>query len=609
MQRNTSAILFFTTFILISSLFTCAQQPGYKQDTFFLAKKKGLLGKLGKSISTSGIDEAPQKVENQFLKFKGKIIRSVELLRLSFQRNIYDTNLVKYNLGIRIANTFHKNSREKVITNNLFFRKGDRLYPYLFADNERYLRDLSFIQDARILVDFVNGNTDSVDVIVITKDIFSLGAKLKIDSKTKGRVEIQEENIGGSANSILLSGFYDESRIPQKAFGGEFTKRNWGGTFLNWTTGYSNFSRAFNSGRREETMLFTRLEKPLVTPFIPSTGALEAGYYRTSNNYISDSLYNVDFKYEYYNVDGWFGYSLNSMRSLYANKEIRIHKFAAIRAMHQHFYNLPVKYNTQFDYRYTSFTGALASVNIFRQIYYKTSFIYGFGRNEDVPEGFNIALIGGWLNKEKIKRPYSGIDFNLSHFNKKGFFTNYTFRAGSYFFRKRFEDMDLLFNIEHFSKLKKINSNWYQRTFITTGITTQINPVFNTPLFINSIYGLPYFNPENLNSDLRTAVKIESVYYNTQKVLGFRFAPFVFTDFILLKPYKANLNKTDFFSAFGGGVRTRNENLVFGTIELKGYFFPRTNGDMKGWKIELNSNIRFKYISSFIKRPDFVTAN
>ena len=159
------------------------------------------------------------------------------------------------------------------------------------------------------------------------------------------------------------------------------------------------------------------------------------------------------------------------------------------------------------------------------------------------------------------------------------------------------------------TSLKKLGNNWYQRTFITTGIAAQINPVFNAPLFLNSVYGLPYFNPENINSDLRSTIKLESVFYNLKKVLGFRFAPFIFSDFSLLKPTKGNFNKSDGFSAVGGGVRTRNENLVFGTMELKAYYFPRTNGDMNVWKIELNTNIRFKYNSTFIKRPDFVNAN
>ena len=586
-----------------------AQGETNKQDTFFLAKKKGLLGRLGKSISTNPPEEAPQKIENPFLKYKGKLIRSIELVRLGFQSNIYDTNAVKYNIGVRIANMLHKNSREKVIRNNLFFKEGGRFYPYLVADNERYLRDLSFIQDARIIVEYAENSKDSVDVLVLTKDIFSLGAKLKIDSKTKGRIEVQEENLAGTATEVLFSGLYDEPRHPPKAFSAELTKRNISGSFIDWTTGFTNFAPSFSSGKREETHFFTRLQKPLVTPYIPSTGAVEAGYYKTGNAYISDSLYKSDFRYEYYNIDGWLGYSLNSKRGIYTNREIRVHSFVAVRGFRQQYFKLPTKYKTVFDYRFTDFTGTLASLNIFKQVFYKTNFIYGFGRNEDVPEGFSAAFTGGFVNTAKARRPYTGIDFGLTHFNKKGFYSNYTLRFGGFFYRSRFEDVSLLFNIEHFTRLKKINSNWFQRTFINTGFTSEINPVFNAPLFLNSVYGLPYFNPENINSDFRTTVKVESVYYNTKKVLGFKFAPFVFTDFSLLKPIRQNFNKSDLFSAFGGGIRTRNENLVFGTIELKGYYFPRTNGDMKGWKVELNTNIRFKYNSTFIKRPDFVIAN
>ena len=117
------------------------------------------------------------------------------------------------------------------------------------------------------------------------------------------------------------------------------------------------------------------------------------------------------------------------------------------------------------------------------------------------------------------------------------------------------------------------------------------------------------FEPENINADFRSTIKLESVFYNLKKILGFRFAPFIFSDVSLLKPVKENFNKSDLFTGIGGGVRTRNENLVFGTIELKGYYFPRTNGDMRGWKVEINTNIRFKYNSTFIKRPDFVVAN
>ncbi len=598
-----TVILFFL--VMASPVYAQHNKP----DTFFLAKKKGLLGRFGKMISTNGPLSEPVKVENQFLKFKGKIIRYIDIVRLGFERNINDTDEVKKNFGISVANLLHKNSRENTISRNLFFEEGQRLYPYLLADNERYLRDLVYIQDARILVDYAEDNTDSVDVVVLTKDIFSIGGKLVIDSKYKGRAELKEENFNGTGSKVMVSGFYDGRRNPHQGFGAEIVKRNIRGSFIDWTTGFQNYNPAFNTGRREETAIYTKIEKPLVTPFIPSTGVLEGGYYKTSNAYVSDSLYKSYYRYEYFNLDGWFGYSLDSKRKLYANKEIRRHRFLALRGFNKRFLTVPATFKTDYDYRYSDITGVLLSMNIFKQVYYKTNFIYGFGRNEDIPEGFNIAFTGGYVSTQSIRRPYSGVDAQFSRFNKKGYYYNFIFRAGGYYHQSRFEDVDLLFELDHFTRLKKMGPTWFMRSFINTGITAQVNPKLNAPLYLNSIYGLPYFQIGTLMADLRASVKAESVFYNTHKILGFRLAPFVFGDASVLKPSKMGLQKSELYSAVGGGVRTRNENLVFGTIELKGYFFPRTTGDMNSWKVELNSNIRFKYNSSFIRRPDFIIAN
>ena len=594
--------------LLLLQLTAAAQQNGDKQDTFFLAKKKGLLGKLGKSISTSPTDP-PQRVENQFLKYKGKVIRSIEIVRLGFECDINDSCSVKDNFAIRIGKKFHKNSTEKIIRRGLFFHEGNPIYPYLMADNERYLRDLVYLQDARILVSQSSEDSNYVDVTVLTKDIFSLGMDLNISSRTRGKAELKDENVFGTGSKISVSGFYDKDRQPHQAFGGEFVKRNIRGSFIDWTVGFQNFRSTFSSFQNEEAAFYTKIEKPLVTPYIPSTGALEGGYFKTTNGYNQDSLYHNDYKYAYYNIDGWFGYSLDSKRSLYEEKEIRVHKFVAIRGFYQHFLTVPLKYKTEYDYRFADFNGGLVSINVFKQVFYKTNFIYGFGRNEDVPEGFSLALTGGWINKQNSKRPYIGFDGQLNNFFKNGYYISYTLRAGGYYNRHRFEDADLLFNVDKFTRLKKLNPNWFFRCFLSAGITGQVNPVLNTPLFLNSMYGLQYFDNGIINADLRTTVKAETVFYNTKKLLGFRFAPFLFADLSMLKPIKQQLSKSDLYSAVGGGIRTRNENLVFGTIELKGYYFPRTNATMNSWKIELNTDIRFKFNSTFIKRPDFVIAN
>jgi hypothetical protein len=204
-----------------------------------------------------------------------------------------------------------------------------------------------------------------------------------------------------------------------------------------------------------------------------------------------------------------------------------------------------------------------------------------------------------------------GMDFAGTHFSPRGYFTSYTFRSGGFLNKKTVEDVDLLFGIDHFTRLRVVSPNWRNRNFISVSYTKQLKLKLNEPLFIQSVFGLPYYRNGEVYADTRATVKLESVFFNLQKIAGFRIAPFIFSDFSFLKPIKASFDKTKGYSALGGGFRTRNENLIFGTIEVRAYVFPTpiANTGMKNWKVDVSTNIRFKYNSSFIKRPDFVVAN
>lgn len=603
------AILFLAVSFSFDTADLYGQDPSGIKDTFFLSKKKGWLGKLGQSISTDPTLPDPTQIANPFLPQAGKTVRFISILSLGFERNIYDTTHFKNNLGIILANAFHKNSREKVILNNLFFREGSKIHPYLLSDNERHLREQIYIQDARILLVSVSGSTDLVDVIVITKDVFSIGGSISLNGVKRAKVGVKEENVNGSGSKIAVSTFYEKDRKPNFGYGLELVKRNIKGSFIDWTVGFENYKNAFNSGRNEEVFLYTLLEKPLVSQYIPWTGALDLSINKTTNAYIKDSLYKSDFRYNYLNADVWFGYNFGSRRMMDQNMPNRLRKLLAVRAMHLHFNEVPERNAFAYDYRYANISGVLFSFNLFRQNFYRTNFIYGFGRNEDVPEGFTISAIGGWTNKNQRRRPYYGTEGQYSHFNRKGFYTTYTFKLGGYSYNKSFEDVDLLLNIDHISRLEKLSSKWFNRNFYSVGITKQVNAQLNQPLFLNSVFGLPYFQNGTINADLRATVKGESVFFNMNKFWGFRFAPFVFADLCMLTPSKKSFNKSELYSALGAGIRSRNENLIFGTIELRGYYFPRPIETMRGMRVEVSSNLRFKYKSSFVRKPDFVVPN
>ena len=597
-----------------AALFAQTDTLEFVYDTFFLSKKKGLFGDLGRSISAD--PPKPELTKNGTIKndlpynrYKGFTINKVYIIRLDFNQDINDTTHQKRNLGVRIADALHTKTKEKYIKANLFFNEGDKVFPLLIADNERHLRDQIYLQDAKITMQKTLLE-NSVDVYVYVKDVFSIGGAGNFNGNTNFDAEIKEENFLGNAAKLSIKGLYDADRSPSTDFGAAYLQRNIGGSFADFSVGFKAFNSAISSGRPEESYIYAKLDRALVSPYLPFTGNAEISLHQTKNAYLIDSIFAKNFNYKYINFDAWCGYNLGAKRYLITNIQSRIRKFIAVRVFHQQFQEIPNKFTATPDLAYINSTGVLGAINIFKQSFYKAKYIYGFGRQEDVPEGFNLSVIGGWTNKQYIARPYYGIDFGRNYFGNKGNYYNYTFRLGGYINASKFEDIDLLLNLEYFSKLKPLGGKWYLRNFTTWGITHQVRPSPVTQrLFLNAPFGLQEFNNGDVAAQTRLTAKGESVFYNNWKLIGFKFAPFIFANACYLVPYQGLATKGDFYSSIGAGLRTRNEALIFGTIECRFNYFPRINIGMQQYRIDFKTDLRFKYNSQYIKRPDFVNAN
>src|SRR5689334_4069884 len=106
----------------------------------FLMRQKGLLGKLARNLVSDkpASPNAPIRKDLLFSGYRGRYIRNIIIRRLDFGTPITDTaRRFETNLT-RWANDLHHKTRESIIRKNLFFKKGDKLIPYLIADNERY---------------------------------------------------------------------------------------------------------------------------------------------------------------------------------------------------------------------------------------------------------------------------------------------------------------------------------------------------------------------------------------------------------------------------------------------------------------------------------------
>ncbi len=604
-----------TCFLATSMVVVCFSQTKTtpQLDTFFLAKKKGLLGKLGRSISIdTPADTIGATINNvdPYLHFKDKKINSIKVVNITFGGSVNDTNAYRKTFFLRLADNLHVVTKERIIRNNLFFIKGEHFFPNLVADNERFLRDLSYIQDARILVTPTANDTSGVDVVVVYKDVFSISGTGS-GTPTNAYLELKEDNFMGQAQRIIVQQYYDFDRIQKYGVGAEYTKRNIKGSFVDFTIGYNNITPAFNSGRREETTMYSRLDLPLVSPYFLWTGSFEASTHYTTNRYIQDSIFYTNFNYKYNLFDTWAGYNITGKLANDEGTVRKVKQFVALRITERKYVETPTLYHDRYVYQYANLNSVLGAYTIFKQEYYRTNFLFGFGRNEDIPEGFNYSLIAGWADRSDVTRPYLGIDLQRNYFTSRKSYFNYTFKVGSYFNKKELQDIGIVLGVESFTRLRKLgNSRWFTRHFLNASISQQYNRTLDEPIRLNSIYGIEEFNSDSATlSTTRLTVGCTSVFYNTWKLAGFSFAPFIFTNISYLKPIGYTLTNGDAYAAVGAGVRSRNENLIFGTMELKVLYYPRTTNNMNPWNVTFATDLRFKYNSQYVKRPEFVSLN
>lgn len=583
------------------------------KDSFFLLKSRGLLGRLAQTIIRDTI--APdssnlQRLDLLYAPYTGRIIRHIEIRRVDFGVPINDTSRSFKNTLTNWADALHHTTRENVIRNNLFFRENDTLLPILLADNERHLRDQTYLGDARIIVRKVMGTRDSVDVVVLTKDVLSIGGRFRMGSLTRFETALREDNFDGSGDKFEVKMLYDQQRARHFGFGSEYVVRNVGGSFADVYIGAQNFAPTFNSMHRQETTIYASVIRPLVNPYMKWTYALDAGWHKNNNMYFTDSFYNAENRYKYYNVDAWGGLNISARKLDGSIRDDRLRTLVGLRFIHQAFQQVPEKYEREYYFRYANLTGVLASISLFKQTFYKTQYVYGLGRYEDVPEGLDVSVTTGWTNKQQRVRPYTGLNLQFNYFTPKKHYFNYGLRLGGYTYHKRYEDISILGSLEFFSRLKQLSAKWKQRTFVTASITTQLKKQLAEPLFLESQYGLNEYENINLAGDHRLTVRAESVFYNSKwSLLAFKFAPFVFGNASLLTPPDAPLTKTKLYNTIGAGIRSRNESLVFGTLELRTFYFPGRNFNGDRFRVEFNTGIRFKYNNQFIRRPDFIVVN
>jgi len=550
------------------------------------------------------------KYVQQVAKYEGKRIRSIQIEQKHFGTSLLNPANTKKDALTKFADKLHNKTSENTIRKNLFIKEQELVDPLVIAYNEKWLRDLPYIQDARILAALSKVDTNEVDIYIITKDIFPIGGSFNIRNANSYTASLSTNNANDGGNAFTLNHNFDKNREINTGWGFDYTIRNLKGSFTDITIGAKSFAPNEANGDLSESTVYIRGNRPLLTPNSKWTWGFDWNNANNENVFTSkwsDSLFNSTYNYDLKHFDAWLGYQLFSNRiSLTANN---VHYFVQVRFLENIFKQRPTDYLAQIDKNYQNIEASLASFTLFKQKIIRTQYLYGFGRNEDLPTGKSMVITSGNYRREQSSLPYLGIKLENYKLLANENYRHLTLSAGSSYADAQLQDVRFIASIEQINKLRYLESGYKYRSIINISFTQTLKNKFNEALLISSSYGIPQLNNERIYGGTRITANWESVWYNSKSFYGFRTSPFAFGNITYLRTVGQPIDKGDIYTSIGSGMRIRNENLIFGTIELRAFYFPRTNLQVSPWNISLITNLRYKYNSSIISKPDFVQIN
>jgi hypothetical protein len=540
------------------------------------------------------------KSEDAYLKYDGKIIRKIIINRIGFEKMVVDTSRNLQSFVAKTANKMHTNSKESTIRNNMFVREGSPLNPYRVADNERLLRNLNFIMDARIYVRPISKSSDSVDLIVITRDVFSLSGELSSRFPTRYQFGIQDVNFGGLGQRVQFGQIFDVGRRPHYGYQGLYQIINVKGSFIDASVGYTNLNSGISIGNENETSVFFKLTRGLYQPFTRFAGSIELSDNVSKNVFKkADSLFA---RYHYRVQDYWLGYSFGYRRLPNNLRENRNRKFLALRGFEQNFMNTQNTELTELDrFVYRNKAAVLAQLTFFRQDFYKTQFVVGFGRTEDIPYGYRLSFTYGWEKELGTKRPYFGSELFYNKVIPSGTILTYNAKWGTYF-NKRFQDEFFSLDFSRYSKIYKIGKS-IVRHLSAVGYAALVNQTVKRGMDIRDVNGILGFLPDSLVGFQRVTISQEATVFTRFKVLGFRIAPVARIDLALIRINKGLFQWSNFYSGFSLGLRARNENLIFNTVEARLFYYPKVVERVGHFGFNITTNFRIRYPTNLVNKP------
>jgi hypothetical protein len=564
-----------------------------------LSQRKTIMGKLLKAIlvfdrkdeEVMGLDA--ELIQREYERHNYKIVRRINIMTLdALGYSINDTTRVPRNFLEKAGNSLHAKTRRYLVRNKLLFQKMEPLEPLALVESERLLRQTDYLLDARIIVDERTTTEDSVDVLVITKDIFSLGGSGSYSpSSGAGRVSLRELNFLGLGHQVRGSHRFNMNAPRPWEVTAGYTIENISNTYLTADLNYIDqnyykeksafLGRDFfaTNTKYAGAISVSEIEERLLLPPVPEDTIQRFASLRYSRQ---DLWLGRSFKFKSYNL----GY------------EPRGRVISGLRVINSNYHVRPTG-NFQDNIL------ILGSLGYSVRRYYKDRYLYGFGRTEDVPAGTLFSVTYGYERGDLFNRRYLGLDLSLAKYTPTFGYLYGRAGYGSFIRNGQWEQGLLELESLYFTRLYE-RGNWKLRHFINAQGTIGINRNPEELLSINNEQGLRGFRSDLLRGNRRVVLNYEANLYTPFSLFGFRLATLAFADIGWLSyGNKSSPFQSTPYKGFGVGFRFRNEYLSFSTIQVLIGYYPKipNNEDFSNFRIYESSRPFYDFADFRFTRP------
>jgi hypothetical protein len=525
------------------------------------------------------------KSEVPFNKYKGKVIRHIHIETLDpFGTDIYDTLTDSKTVSGKALNVAHIKTRTWVLRKSLFIKEGQEVDPYLLADNERNIRGMSFIDDVKTYVTVTDPSGDSVDITIVTKDVFSIGFDVMSASPSNVAFRLYDGNFLGLGDRLSTNYSFKTKR---KSFfrldGASYSYDNILGSFLNTLITYTRD----DLGNQNIGLSVNRNFYSINTKWAFGVGyqynkmVIERSTNLVENEITKETSYFSD-------INLWGGRAFQIRNTTIPSRFVITESFFRRSFSSRPFVTVD---SNRLYYNTTRFlTGLAFSANN----YYLTDYILHFGKPENIPYGKAFKITLGPEITSFYTRLYGGVDLSAGDFiNGFGYLSGRAV-VGGYIYHKSMEDCVLKMSLKYLSPLFETpNKRFKFRSYLFSDFRIGFNLRKNNPDYsnINRDFLIDQVRFDTVFHGRKTlSASLSGIIYTPIYFYGFRFAFILQLKGGVLAPFGKSLFLQPFYTGVGTGILIRNDNLIFPPFLISIFYYPSIPQGVPWWQFRFDQN-------------------